>query len=194
MNLIEKAVAVEAVLHELDEEVNTFQAWSSLTCKAGCGKCCTKPDIEATPLEFLPLALHIHNAGKGNAWLDLFEAQPENKICLAFNAHQLGVGLCSEYTHRGLICRLFGYSARLNKFGKKELVTCSIIKTEKSTNYQIAMEGMQNESSVPMIANFYSKLHYIDPVMANQFMPINKAIHRAIELVSQYFIYNSQGV
>ena len=194
MNLLEKAMAVEGVLHELDDEIKKFQAWSSLGCKPGCGKCCTKPEIEATPLEFLPLAIHIWNSGKAGAWLDSFETQSENKICLVLNPQQLGEGHCSEYIHRGLICRLFGFSARLNKYNKKELLTCSIIKTEQSVNYQAAQAGIMGDSPVPLIGNFYSRMQYIDPILANQFMPINKAIQQSLELVTQYFTYRSQEV
>ena len=64
MNLVEKAKAVDLVLHELDEEIKKFQSWSLLGCALGCGKCCFKPDIEATPLEFLPLALKIFKTVK----------------------------------------------------------------------------------------------------------------------------------
>lgn len=193
MNLLEKAAAVEGVLHELDDAVKGFQEWSSLKCKVGCGKCCTKPDIEATPLEFLPLAKHIWDDGKASDWIESFETNAESKVCLILNPHQQGVGHCSEYMYRGLICRLFGFSARLNKYNKKDLLTCTTIKTEQSDNYQSAQLNI-HESPVPMVANFYSKLSYIDPVMAQQFMPINKALLKALELVSQYFAYKNQEI
>jgi hypothetical protein len=54
MSLEEKVNLVKAVFEKLDKEIAAFQSWSGLHCKFGCGKCCTKPDIEATILEFLP--------------------------------------------------------------------------------------------------------------------------------------------
>jgi Fe-S-cluster containining protein len=192
MNLIEKAGAVERVLYELDEEIKKFQTWSTLGCKVGCGKCCTKADIEATPLEFLPLALSIWQEGKADAWLDSLYTQTDNKICLVLNPSQLGVGHCTDYMHRGLICRLFGFSARLNKYNRKEMLTCSVIKTEQEGGYQKTLIDINGEGQVPLAGDFYTKLNYIDPLMSNQFMSINKAILRALELVSQYFLYRNQ--
>jgi Fe-S-cluster containining protein len=192
MNLIEKAGAVERVLYELDEEIKKFQTWSTLGCKVGCGKCCTKADIEATPLEFLPLALSIWQEGKADAWLDSLHTQTDNKICLVLNPSQLGVGHCTDYMHRGLICRVFGFSARLNKYNRKEMLTCSVIKTEQEGGYQKTLIDINGEGQVPLAGDFYTKLNYIDPLMSNQFMSINKAILRALELVSQYFLYRNQ--
>src|SRR5690349_7841643 len=128
MNLEEKATAVEKVLKELDAEINKFQQWSTLHCKFGCGKCCFKPDIEATPLEFLPFAVYLSREGKTEEWLDRMDKLNDDAVCMILNPTQAGTGLCSEYPYRGLICRLFGYSARLNKYEQKELVTCAIIK------------------------------------------------------------------
>lgn len=188
MNLIQKAEAVEKVLHELDEEIKQFQSWSHLGCKFGCGKCCFKPDIEATPLEFLPFAIHLCKSGKAEEWLDRVNKSNDG-ICIILNPTQSGAGLCSEYPFRGLICRLFGFSARENKYEKKELITCSIIKIEQAENYQVAESKINIDSPVPLMTGYYLKLHYIDPNMANEFMPINAAIKKALELALQHYQY-----
>jgi len=192
MNLVEKAEAVGRVLHELDDEIKKFQSWSSLKCTFGCGRCCFKPEIEATPLEFLPLALYIFREGKAEAWFDKFDNQPDEKICRLLDPRQLGAGLCTEYEYRGLICRSFGFSARVNKYNRKELLTCNVIKIELVENFKSALEQINQDKEVPIASDFYSKLHYIDPVLANQFMPINKAIQRALEMTWEYFRYKNQ--
>jgi Fe-S-cluster containining protein len=189
MNLEEKSQAVIKVLHELDEEIKQFQSWSSLGCRFGCGKCCFKPDIEATPLEFLPFAVYLCENGKAEEWLARLDSPTDDKICVILNPTQAGAGLCSEYVYRGMICRLFGFSARTNKYGQKELVTCSIIKTEQQENYLAAESRIKSEEPVPLMADYYLKLHYIDPTLANDFMPINQAIRRALDLSLQYFTY-----
>ena len=191
MNLEEKASAVALVLKALDAEIQTFQDWSHLYCKFGCGKCCFKPDIEATPLEFLPFAMEKCKTGEAEAWLNRFDNLDNEQICLILNPTQSGAGLCSEYSYRGLICRLFGYSARTNKYEAKELVTCSIIKTEQKTNYEIAQTKVKSGESIPLMSEYYLKLNYIDPNLSNDFMPINKAIKKALELALQYFAYRS---
>src|ERR1044072_2248444 len=131
----EKIRAVEQVFERLDEDIAAFQSWSGLHCQWGCGKCCFKPDIEASVLEFLPFAYHLYQQEKAFEWLEKLKTT-DSPLCLILNPTQNGAGLCSEYKHRGLICRLFGYTARTNKYGTKELVTCQIIKTEQSENYQ----------------------------------------------------------
>jgi Fe-S-cluster containining protein len=191
MNVEEKAQAVEQILLELDEEIKQFQAWSSLGCKFGCGKCCFKPDIEATPLEFLPFAIHLNKTGQSEAWLYKLENLTDDKVCAILNPTQSGAGLCSEYPYRGLICRLFGFSARLNKYEKKELITCSIIKTEQQEKFQEAAVKINEGERVPLMTDYYLKLHYVDPTLANDFMPINQAIKRALELSLQYFGYKN---
>src|SRR6267154_5256493 len=109
-SLEEKIKSVEAVFEKLDAEISTFQSATSLHCKFGCGKCCFKPDIEATTLEFLPFAWHLYQSQQAEEWLARLN-DSDAEICLILNPTQGGSGLCSQYPHRGLICRLFGYSA-----------------------------------------------------------------------------------
>ncbi len=177
-----------AVFSKLDAEIEKFQSWSTLHCKFGCGKCCFKPDIEATILEFLPFAFHLYQTNQTEEWLE--KLHDEEAICHILNPTQAGAGLCSQYQHRGLICRLFGYSARTNKYGKKELVTCQIIKTEQEVAYQDASAKIENgEKEIPVMNQFYMQLHSIDMELTRDFFPINVAIRKAIEEVLHYFAY-----
>ena len=70
MDLEQLVKATEHLFNQLDLEIATFQEQSTLHCKFGCGKCCFKPDIEATILEFLPFAQHLYNDGKANEWYE----------------------------------------------------------------------------------------------------------------------------
>ncbi len=186
--LLDKITDVEQVFEKLDQEIASFQGWSGLHCQFGCGKCCFKPDIEATILEFLPFAHHLYQQGKAEAWLERLTDAP-GTLCLILNPTQAGAGLCSEYKHRGLICRLFGYSARTNKYGMKELVTCQIIKTEQREEFEKASVEINQEAHVPVMSNFYMQLHSIDFELTRDFFPINTAIKKAIETVLQYYAY-----
>ncbi|MBA4054299.1 MAG: hypothetical protein C0490_06275 [Marivirga sp.] len=105
------------------------------------------------------------------------------------NPTQGGAGLCSEYKHRGLICRLFGYSARTNKYDKKELITCQIIKTEQAANVEYTSAGIAEGRDVPVMNQFYMQLHAIDFELTREFFPINEAIKRAIEVILHYYAY-----
>jgi Fe-S-cluster containining protein len=188
MPLEEKVEAVNKVFEALDQQISAFQSATSLHCKFGCGKCCFKPDIEATVLEFLPFAYHLYHQGEAEQWLDNLNGS-NSSICLILNPTQAGAGLCTEYPYRGMICRLFGYSARTNKYGRKELVTCQIIKTEQAEAYKQAVVKIESGTEVPVMNQFYMQLHAIDFELTQNFYPINQAIQKAIETVLQYYAY-----
>jgi Fe-S-cluster containining protein len=189
VDLLEKIRAVEAVFDNLDKEIASFQSWSSLSCKIGCGKCCYKAEIEATILEFLPFAEFLYQQDKAFEWLE--KSATADPLCVILNPLQGGTGLCSEYKHRGLICRLFGFSARTNKYGKKELVTCQVIKEEHPTNFKHAIQHIDTGSDVPIMNHHYMRLHAIDYELTHEFFPINEAIKRAIEVILHYHAYRS---
>ncbi|NOT77024.1 MAG: YkgJ family cysteine cluster protein [Cyclobacteriaceae bacterium] len=188
MELPEKVQAVENVFKDLDAAISKFQSGSSLHCKFGCGKCCFKPDIEATILEFLPFAFYLHQQGTSEEWYEKLKSN-DAPICLILNPTQGGTGLCSEYVYRGMICRLFGYSARTNKYGMHELVTCSIIKTEQAVAYNEAEKIIEDGGEVPVMSEYYMQLHSIDYLLTKDFYPINQAILKAIETVMHYYAY-----
>jgi Fe-S-cluster containining protein len=182
------AKEVEAVFAGLEAEVSSFQGWSGLHCRHGCGKCCFKPDIEATILEFLPFALSLYKNGEADAWLEKL-AGNTSATCVILDPGQAGAGLCTRYEQRGLICRLFGFSARTNKYSKKELVTCNVIKTEQAGPYTLAADKVASGGQIPVMNDFYMKLHAIDADLTREFFPINTAIRKAIELVLHHYAY-----
>ncbi len=188
MRIKEKVAAVNLLFESLDQQIASFQVNTTLHCKAGCGKCCFKPDIEATVLEFLPFAYYLYSQKLADQWLNKINSL-DSTLCVILSPTQSGAGLCSEYQHRGLICRLFGYSARTNKYGKKELVTCQIIKTEQASAYAEANTKIEAGISVPVMNQYYMQLQSIDYELTRNFYPINEAIKRAIELVLQHYYY-----
>ena len=68
MQLHHKVRAVEKVFSSLQKEIESFQGESGLSCVANCGFCCTKADIEASALEFLPLAYALYKKGEAMNW------------------------------------------------------------------------------------------------------------------------------
>ena len=207
MELVEKIQAVKDVFNVLDTEIALFQENTKLGCKSGCGECCKKPDIEATILEFLPLAFHLYKENLVDVFLDKIKnkniidntenAQNEVKndgICVLFAPFLPNgkTGYCTIYDHRGLICRLFGFSATTNKNGEKLLATCRIIKENYKEDYEKAVEGIKNGGFIPLIRDFYYKMYAIDLNLAEGRLPINEAIKRALEIVATYFYYANQ--
>jgi len=193
MNLLEKIAAVEEVFKALDSHIAAFQQSSTLYCKVGCGECCKKPDIEATVLEFLPLALYLEQSGQAQHFAENIEQAPEG-LCPVFTHHLPDgrTGLCTIYAQRGLICRLFGYAAFIDKHEQKQLVTCKIIKTEQAAQYQAAQNALDAGGDVPVMKDYYYQLMAIDNALSEKRWPIRQAIYKAIELVSHYFYYKNQ--
>ncbi len=187
MSIEQLVQQVEEVYLNLDKEISEFTQSSGLHCKAGCGKCCLKPDIEATILEFLPFAYHLYKEGKAIQWLE--NPALSNSLCAILDSNRMGIGHCSSYQDRGLICRLFGFSARRNKYGGRELMSCQVIKTEQPTEFLLAQAAVIAGNQVPLMRDHYMKLHGIDWELSEKFYPINTAIKKAIETVLHYYAY-----
>ncbi len=193
MSLKKKVSAVELLYASLDKEIANFQTQSGLYCKAGCGKCCTHAEVDASPLEFLPWAFHLFLNGLA---LKTLEELKSNSSAICHIYQPLSIvdnlnGKCGDYHYRGLICRLFGYGANRNKFGEMRLATCKIIKETQSENYEAAKEAISRGLYVPIFTDYYMKLAQIDFNLGNKIVPINKALQLAIEEVLHYYAYRS---
>jgi len=196
MSIVRKVRAVEKLYKELQQAISQFQEETGLHCISGCGHCCQKPDIEATVLEFLPFAYQLYIDGKAYEWLEQMENRQQDAHCALFHPLHINQqkGMCSEYTYRGLICRLFGFSATINKYGQPVLSTCKIIKTEQATAYQNANEAIRQGLPIPVMRNYYSKLANIDHRLTEKLYPINQAILYAIQTVLAYYAYRGKRV
>lgn len=190
MSIVRKVRAVEKVFAALDGEIRSFQNASQIRCLEGCGKCCFKPDIEATPLEFLPLAFDLFlNKKIDEVYTDL--SSGEKPYCHLFAPRPLNMdkGSCSQYAHRGLICRLFGYSAMKDKTGQKKYVTCKIIKESQGEKVETTQQLIKEGGEIPMMSDYYFQIRSIDPDMGTNRYPINEAMKKAIEHVLAYYAY-----
>ena len=190
MTLYQKVNAVLRLFKLLDKEISHFKSVTHMGCIAGCGKCCEKPDIFASPLEFLPWAYHTFKAGKADLWMAKFENESIPPVCYLYsNLTIKGSGYCTDYFNRGMICRLFGFAAMKNKEGKKLLVTCSFIKHEKEEIYRNAVTAIKSGLRVPVFSNYYDQLRNIDRDLTNTMLPVNKAMFEALKTVCAYYAY-----
>lgn len=192
MSIADRVKLVEALYDQLEVEIKYFQQKSSLGCVAGCGKCCNNPDIDASPLEFLPWAFHLYLKGKAEAMLEQLHTTSAFTKCFIykpFSENEADKGRCSDYKHRGLICRLFGYGATSDKYGKLRLVTCKIIKEGQKVNFDQSTISINEGLSVPIFTDYYMNLSQIDFQLGNVVVPINKALKLALEEVLQYYAY-----
>lgn len=191
MSIAHKVQLVEALFDRLEIEITAFKSETNLHCNKGCGKCCSKPNIEASPLEFLPWAFHLFLNGQAEETLVQLSATSNNN-CLLYRPLSVlehHKGSCSNYKYRGLICRLFGYAASTDKYGKLRLATCAIIKEEQFQKFTIAETAIGKGQYVPVFTDYYMKLAQIDYNMGTILLPINEALKIAIEEVLHYYAY-----
>lgn len=191
MSIERKVQLVENLFYQLEQEIAQFEKSSGMHCVTGCGKCCTYPDVEASPLEFLPWAFHLFLHGEAEKTLLMLD-ETSSSTCLIYRPLSiLGQGRCSNYKYRGLICRLFGFGANTDKYGNLRLATCKIIKEGQTNNYNAANEAIAKGLPVPVFTAYYMQLNQIDFKLGNIILPINKALKMALEEVLQYYAYRS---
>lgn len=175
----------------MEKEVGSFQKSTGLGCMPNCGKCCSKPDINATALEFLPLAYSLFKNGEAEIWLDKLNNDHSTTLCPVLNTILAPgeIGFCSDYAYRGLICRLFGFSAMLHKNDKPILVTCRPIKEGKPNAVAKAESHIAAKKNYPLISDYYMQLRSIDESLGEELFPIRIAIAKAINAVLGYYAY-----
>lgn len=192
MSIERRVQLVEMLFYDLEIEISQFQKETKLSCVAGCGKCCTHPAIDASPLEFLPWAFQLFLKGEAEQTLTQLD-DSENLTCHVYKPLALpGQGRCTDYKYRGLICRLFGFGASRDKYGNLRLATCKIIKEGQSKNYEAAQQGISESMKIPIFTDYYLKLSQIDHHLGNMILPINKALKIALEEVLQYYHYRPE--
>ncbi|PIB39241.1 YkgJ family cysteine cluster protein [Maribacter sp. 4G9] len=189
MTLPQKVTLIEQLFHQLEKETAAFQNNTGLSCLSGCGRCCTHPAIEASPLEFLPWAFHLFLTGEAEKMLQILR-EIQTPTCVNYQPLTLvDQGHCKTYRYRGLICRLFGYGASTDKYGKLRLATCKVIKEGQAENFASASEKISQGLSVPVFTEYYMQLNQIDFRLGNIIVPVNKALRLALEEVLQYYAY-----
>ena len=187
-------LAVEQVFKELDNHISRTNLKTGMKCSHLCNACCRTKNIEASPIEFIPLAASLYETGRVDEFLILLNKSDETGHCPLFlpEAWKEGKGGCWHYEKRGLVCRLFGFGYRLDREGTAELVTCKVLKESTPQAVEKARQlGLDDPETIPLFRNYSMQLYSIDPDLAIQQLPINKAIRIAIEKL--YFQY-AEGV
>ena len=157
MTLVRKKNAVLKLFRELDLEISKLAVASGLSCKPACGDCCLYPDVHATALEFLPFAYNLLIENKAQDYHQLLKSQnSDDKLCILYSPLQFSRsgGGCTDYSKRGLICRLFGFSAQRKKDDSLSLITCKIIKGMHNEFFENESTKLALIRKVPVAANY----------------------------------------
>lgn len=189
MSIERRVHLVEDLYHQLEQESIQFEKSSGIHCLAACGKCCSYPDIEASPLEFLPWAFHLFLEGEAEKTLKKLNVNHDSTCIIFSHLTTSNIGHCSNYKYRGLICRLFGGAANRDKNGNLRMVSCQLIKKQQSENYKKTTKALTKGLYVPVFTDYYMQLNQIDFHLGNVMLPINKALKMALEEVLQYYAY-----
>ncbi len=175
------------IYQEIDQKTTRLQWAFGLRCPSLCGACCDSSEVEATVLETLPLAEEIYRREEQEAVLGSLEER-ENQAdfrCVLFRANPgvPGSGRCLYYELRPLVCRLFGFAFRRNKYGNLELSTCKVIKERTPEAIHSAETGIPEGLDVPVYQDSFMRIASMDPGMGYRRLPINLALKEALERV-----------
>ena len=126
MKLQQKVRAVEKLYKVLEKDIQKLQKETGIHCIENCIHCCTTPRIQATSIEFYPLAFYLYKTGQAEAMMDKIGQLNNPTICPVLNHLSIEGSRpgCGHYEHRGLICRLFSYNHATDKFGRRRISAC----------------------------------------------------------------------
>jgi Fe-S-cluster containining protein len=176
---------VQEIYRSLDRDIGLFQLATGLRCPRGCGICCKSPEVEATVLEVIPLAFQIQREKREEAVLISIEEELSRGdltcVLVRPGEDRAGEGRCSYYGLRPLLCRLFGFSLRYNKYGRPELCPCRVIKETAPNKVQEACKAIQNGLQGPVYQTSFLSIASLNPGIGYRLIPINQAIKEALE-------------
>lgn len=179
---------VSSLYQEMSDTFSDYQKKTGLTCTSGCGKCCLNPEVEATQLEMLPLAISFYERGIAEEMLEKLQTE-KYQHCPLYIKYSLDgeLGACSEYERRPTLCRVFGASSRIGKNGK-ELSVCKRIKEVKQEFYKKAEDLIEE---APLMGEWAKKISVLSYKYTKENFPIRVALVLALELVLNYHYYSS---
>ena len=187
LNLYQKIQKIETIQAEADKATSAFKHRYKIDCLEHCSNCCRYEDINATPIEFLPLAWHFYKTGQLE---EIYKKVSEiNKPQCVFSVFEDGKWGCSVYPTRGMICRLFGFASVVGKHGKPCFAACHTLKQSDSEKIQLVCNKINNGGKTPIIAEFYRKLQVLDFKLGDELVPINQAIKEACEIIFLHTAY-----
>lgn len=176
------------VYGDLERQTADFKKRAGIDCLRKCQACCsTAKYVEASIFEMLPLSLHFWERGLAEEFLERLEGVHPEDPCISLNLHPTDEepGGCIHYSFRPLICRLFGFSATVDKNGKPLVALCKPLKERHSGIDDRINAQIRENLSVPLMADFSRKIAFIDPRLGQEKYPINIALWEALELVWQ---------
>lgn len=179
--LRELAFQVVEVYRILDRAVAGFAARTGLCCPDGCGDCCRSEKVEATVLECLPLAFELFYTLQAELILKRLEKNNAQKQCVLYRPDYTAAGLwgCTQYRHRAVVCRLFGFAGNRDRLGNAQLAMCRVMKQKTRVNaYEIDLDDPH--APLPLFTDAGLRITALHPGLGTVRMPINMALREAL--------------
>ena len=172
---------IEALYLEMSKESQSFKEKYKISCVVNCGKCCKNPDIYSSPLEMLPLALHLVNSKTDEELLTLLEKLDMTEICAFYENLGGDSGRCTIYNQRSVVCRLFGWTHFKGK-KNEEVAICREIKA----NNQKVLETMIDSKAIaeaPRMGTWDQLVNDLDVNLGSVKYPLNKSLKIMLEKI-----------
>jgi uncharacterized protein len=181
------APQIQGLFELMGSQASDYQKSSGLTCLSGCGKCCLNPDVSATPMEMLPMALSLVSQSDFNAdeWFKKLDSAPRHCLFYEYDLNDPARGACSQYETRPSICRLFGAIAVDDKDGAPRLSVCKLIKEKRTKEFSEADAGL-----APRMSEWARKLYALHPGLDGPRLPINLAFRSMLERLLLLLAYS----
>ncbi|MBC7122466.1 MAG: YkgJ family cysteine cluster protein [Pseudothermotoga sp.] len=171
---------ISSQIMSLYEELDLLHQRLAIGCN-GCRHCCNTPayNIEATMLEFVPLALHLIETGQFDAWFERARNTTQKDRCVLFADESVKrEGGCQFHRFRPLVCRLFSASYIRRK--NLEVLACRFLKDQLSRSFELLVDAQ----------GYFDRLYDVDPYLATMKRDINSAFKEALEYVGMKLLLN----
>jgi Fe-S-cluster containining protein len=175
------------IYKEIDKTIENFQSATGMRCLDGCAICFREQWVEATVPEVLPLAMEIYLRNQEDDIMKAIAEKEEEKdsVCvIMIKDSPLSLkGSCGLYDVRPFLCRMFGFTARRNKYGELELSPCRIIRDSNPVGLRRAEIGFYEGLNVPVYQDLFMRIASINPSIGFHRLPINQALREAITYI-----------
>ena len=169
----------------LDLATTELSNASGLACPPRCGRCCAHPEVSASVVEMLPMALEMQRRGELEVWRRTLAERAHDARCAVYRPDpgEEGLGRCGLYAWRPIVCRAFGFMARRDKHGHPELSACPVHRESAPEALERARDLVAAGFPAPNAADTARRVALLSPQEA-VLLPINQALARALESVA----------
>ncbi len=122
----------------------------------------------------LPLTFHLFRTGQVELLMKRLEKYPGVRQYILHRA-----GACrrrmwgwSQYRHRGLVCRLFGFAGNRDRTGKPQMAQCRVM---KSVEAPVVAEDLP-VGMMPLFSEEGMRITSLNPTLGTLRLPINRAM------------------